>query len=152
MARDLAQWEPRDLVSMQDVMNRFFDRAFEDWFLRPLAPFGLYGDQQLAMDMYETDNSVVVKTAIPGAKAEDIHISVSGDTLTIKAETQEEKKVERESYLLQERRFGSWRRSVTLPGGLDTDRVEAQYSDGILTLKFPKSEETKPKTIKVKAK
>lgn len=151
MARSLVRWEPtRDLISMQDAMDRFFDRAFEDWFFRPLAPFGLSGDASLAVDIYETDDSVVVKTAIPGVKAEDIDVSVSGDTLTVKAETQEE--VNRENYLRRERRFGAYRRSVTLPGGLKTDEVEADYTNGILTLEFPKSEEVKPKAIKVKTK
>lgn len=153
MARSLVRWEPsRDLVSLQDVMDRWFDRAFEDWFFRPLAPFGLVGEGSLAVDMYETDDSVVVKTAIPGVKAKDIDISVTGDTLTIKAETQEEAEVKRENYLRRERRLGAYRRSVTLPGGLKTDKVEADYTDGILTIQFPKSEEVKPKTIKVKTK
>lgn len=153
MARSLVRWEPtRDMVSMQDAMDRFFDRAFEDWFFRPLAPVDLSGDASLAVDIYETDDSVVVKTAIPGVKAEDIDVSVSGDTLTIKAETQEEEEVKRENYLRRERRFGAYRRSVTLPGGLKADEVEADYTNGILTLEFPKSEEVKPKTIKVKTK
>jgi HSP20 family protein len=101
--------------------------------------------------MYETDDNVVVKTAIPGVSADDIEVSVSGDTLTIKAETTEEEEVKRENYLRRERRFGSYCRSVTLPGGLDTGGAEADYTDGILTLTIPKSEEVKPKSIKVKA-
>ena len=74
------------------------------------------------MDMYETDDSVVVKTAIPGVKGEDINISVAGDTLSVKAESKAEEEVKRENYLRRERRYGAYRRSVTLPGGLKTDK------------------------------
>ena len=70
----------------------------------------------------------------------------------IKAETKEEEEVKRENYLRRERRFGSMCRSVTLPGGLEMDKADADYSDGVLTLTFPKAEEVKPKSIKVSTK
>jgi HSP20 family protein len=143
----IVRWEPfRDMASVRDAM----DRMFEEGFFRPPVPFGPWSEGALPIDMYETDESVVVKTGIPGVKAEDIDVSVTGETLTIKAETKEEEKVQRENYLRHERRVGSYCRSVTLPGGLETDRAEADYTDGILTLTFPKAEEIKPKTIQVK--
>jgi HSP20 family protein len=92
----------------------------------------------------------VVKTAIPGVRGEDINISVAGDTLSVKAESKAEEEVKREKYLRRERRYGAYRRSVTLPGGLKTDEAEADFTDGVLTLTFPKAEEVKPKTIKIK--
>jgi HSP20 family protein len=104
------------------------------------------------VDMYETDDSVVVKSAIPGVKADEIDVSITGDTLTVKAETKKEEEVKRENYLRRERRFGSYCRSVTLPGGLEADQAEADYTDGILTLTFPKAEEIKPKSIKITTK
>jgi HSP20 family protein len=145
----IVRWEPlRDVASLRDAM----DRMFEEGWLR--APFGLapWTEGSLSVDMYETDDNVVVKTAIPGVKADDIEVSVTGDTLTVKAETKEEEEVKRENYLRRERRFGSYCRSVTLPGGLKTDEADADYSDGILTLTFPKAEEVKPKSIKVATK
>jgi HSP20 family protein len=145
----IVRWEPfRDMMSLRDAM----DRMFEERFLRPPVPFGNWGEGALAIDMYETDDSVVVKTAIAGVKAEEIDVSITGDTLTVKAETREEEEVKRENYLRRERRYGSSCRSVTLPGGLETDKAEADYTDGILTLTFPKAEEVKPKSIKIKAK
>jgi HSP20 family protein len=102
--------------------------------------------------MYETDDAVVVKTPIAGVKAEEIEVSVTGDTLTIKAEVKEEEEVKRDSYLRRERRYGSCCRSVTLPGGLESEQAEADYTDGVLTLTFPKAEEVKPKSIKVQTK
>lgn len=146
---NIVRWEPlRDMATLRDAM----DRMFEDRMIRPPMPFSPWADGALALDMYETEDKVVVKTAIPGVKAEDIQVSVSGETLTIKAETKEEEEVKRESYLRKERRFGSYCRTVTLPGGLKTDSAVADYTDGILTLSLPKVEEVKPKSIKVTAK
>jgi HSP20 family protein len=145
----IVRWEPfRDVVSLRDAMDRMLDEGF----FRVPVPFGPSAEGSMAVDMYETDDSVIVKTAIPGVKAEDIDVSITGDTLTVKAETKEEEEVKRESYLRRERRYGSYCRSVTLPGGLHADKAEADYSDGILTLTLPKAEEVKPKSIKVTAK
>ncbi|NLF15615.1 MAG: Hsp20/alpha crystallin family protein [Anaerolineaceae bacterium] len=143
----IVRWEPfREITSLRDAM----DRMFEEGFWRPPGPFGGWGEGTLALDMYETEDSVVVKTAIPGMKAEDLDVSVTGNTLTIRAETTEEEEIKRERYLRRERRHGSYARSVTLPNGLQADRAEADYTDGVLTLTFPKTEEVRPKTIKVK--
>ena len=143
----IVRWEPfRDMMAVRDAM----DRMFEERFVRPPLPFGPWSEGALPVDMYETDESVVVKTGIPGADAEEIEVSVTGDTLTIKAETRAEEEVQRENYLRRERRSGSYCRSITLPGGLETEKASADYTDGVLTLSFPKAEEVKPKTIEVK--
>jgi len=143
----IVPWESfRDMESLRDAMERMFEeRSF-----RPPVPF--WGPEALAVDMWETDDNVVVRTAMPGLKPEEIDISVTGDTLTIRAETKAEEEIKRENYLRRERRFGSMRRSIALPSGLETDKTEADYSDGILTLTFPKAEEIKPKSIKVTTK
>jgi HSP20 family protein len=145
----IVRWEPfREMMPLRDAM----ERMFEEGLLRAPVPFGPWGDGTLSVDVYETDENVIVKTAVPGVKVEDIDVSVTGDTLTIKAETKEEEEIKRENYLRRERRFGSVCRSVTLPGGLEMDKGEADYSDGVLTLTFPKMEEVKPKSIKVQTK
>lgn len=147
MAR-IVRWDPfNGLVPLRSAMERMADQG-----LRPPMPFGLWQDSMMSVDMYETDTGVVVKTPIPGVKAEDIQVSVTGDTLTIRAEVKEDQEIKRESYLRQERRYGACCRSVTLPDGLQTDKAEADYTDGVLTLVFPKAEEVKPKTIKVTTK
>jgi HSP20 family protein len=124
---------------------------FEEGVMAPLSLFAPGAEGDLAIDMYETEEAVVIKTAIPGVKAEDIDVSISGDTLTIRGETKEEQEIKRENYLRRERRFGSFSRSVTLPGDLEADEADADYADGILTLRLPKSEEVRAKSIKVKA-
>jgi HSP20 family protein len=144
----IVRWEPfRDMATFRNAM----DRMFEDRFFRPPGPCAPWAESAMAIDIYETADSVVVTSPIPGVKAEEIEVSVSGDTLTIKAEMKEEEEVKREDYLRRERRYGSCCRSVTLPGGLETDKAEADYTDGVLTLTFPKAEEVKPKTIEVRA-
>ncbi len=145
----LTRWEPfSDLVSLREAM----DRLFEESFIHPgrLIRFG--GAEALAIDMYETDNEVVVKTAVPGVAPEDIEITITGDTLSIKGETKTEEEEERRNYIRQERRYGAFSRAVNLPGALQTDKAEAVFEQGVLTLTIPKAEEVKPKAIKVKAK
>jgi HSP20 family protein len=146
----LTRWEPfRDLVSLRDAM----DRLFEDSFVRPsgrmLAPTE---GAALAVDVYETDDDLVVKAALPGIDPDDVDISVTGDTLTIKGETKAEEEVKEENYVYRERRFGAYSRSLTLPVRVKADKAEAEYEDGVLTLRLPKVEEAKPKSIQVKVK
>jgi HSP20 family protein len=147
---NLVRWEPfRDLVSLREAM----DRLFEESFVRPrtgwLAPAGV---EALAIDLYQTDDAVVVKTAIPGVRPEDIDISVTGDTLTIKGEIRAEEEVKEENYVRRELRYGSFSRSLTVPAPVVADKADAEFANGILTLTLPKAEEVKPKAIKVKAK
>nr|MBC7245595.1 Hsp20/alpha crystallin family protein [Chloroflexota bacterium] len=145
----LIKWEPfSDLISLRDAM----DRLFEESFVRMRGLPTLWGAETLALDMYETPDSVVVKTAVPGVKPEDIEITITGDILTIKGETKAEEKVEKANYIRQERRYGAFQRSVQLPGALVSDKAEATFENGVLTLTIPKSEEAKPKTIKVETK
>ena len=149
MSRRMVRWEPfRDMMALREAM----EGMVEEGLVRAPAPFAGWAPGGLAVDMYETDESVVVKTAIPGVDADEIAVSVTGDTLTIRAETKEEAEIERENYLRRERRFGSCCRTVTLPGGLEAEKAEADYTDGVLTLTFPKAEEVKPKSIKITAK
>jgi HSP20 family protein len=147
----LTRWDPfREMMSLRDAM----DRLFEESFVRParwLAP-RLEGVGMLPIDMYETDEAVVLKAPIAGIKPEDMDISVAGDTLTIKGETKAEEEIKRENYYCQERRFGAFSRSVTLPVPVVAEEAEAVFENGVLTLTLPKAEEVKPKAIKVKAK
>ncbi len=147
----LMRWEPsRDLVSLRDMM----DRIFEDAFVTPRGMMMPFGSGELAMDMYETKDDVVVKTALPGVKPEDVDITIMGDTLTIKGETKEEseEKQKEQNYLRRERRYGEFTRTITLPSGLQIDKADASFDNGMLTLRIPKSEQAKPKSIKVQAK
>jgi HSP20 family protein len=107
--------------------------------------------EDLAVDMYETMDEVVVKAALPGVKPEQLDINIAGDVLNIRGESNEETNDEQQDYIRRERRYGSFSRSVTLPSGLQADKADAKFENGMLTLKIPKSEQMKPRTIKVKA-
>ena len=136
------------MVSLERAMERLFDeRSFV-----PYRHFAFGRDEITPIDVYHTDKEFVVKVSLPGVKPEEIDISISGDCLTIKGETKSEEKIEREDYLYQEHRYGTFSRSVALPSELKTDKAEVSFENGILILTIPKSEEVKPKQIKVKAK
>ncbi len=138
-----------DMVTLRQAMDRMFD---SDYF----RPFWLSAESGAnlvpAIDLYETDNEVVVKAIMPGVEANDLDINITGDTLTINGETKSEKEENKENYYYQECRYGTFTRSITLPAGVVTDKSEANLENGILTLTLPKAESVKPKAIKVKAK
>lgn len=147
---NLVRWEPfRDIVTLREAM----DRLFEESVVRPQTGWlTTAGAGALAVDMYETDDAVIVKSAVPGIKPQDLDISIVGDTLTIKGETKSEQEVKEEHYIRRERHSGSFCRSLTVPLPIVADKAEAEFEDGVLTLTLPKAEEVKPKAIKVKAK
>ena len=93
----------------------------------------------------------VVKASLPGVDPNDVEITYTNNTLTIKGEVREEQELEDALYHLRERNFGSFARSITLPAGVEPDKIEANYEAGVLTIRLPKAEEIKPKKIAIKA-
>ena len=139
----------RDLITLRKAMSQFFDENCVQPATGWLAPVGT---GTLAVDMYETDDAIVVKSAIPGIKAEDLGISVTADTLTIKGETQIDEENKEKNYLYRERRYGSFCRALNIPVPVVANKAEAEFENGMLTLTLPKAEEVKPKAIKVEVK
>lgn len=144
---NLIRWEPaREMVTLREAMDRLFDDAFT-------RPFGLTtGIQAPAVDMYQTDDEVVVRATLPGLKADDVQISITGDLLSIKGEFKEKSEAKEKSYHLREQRYGSFERTLGLPTQVLADKAKAEFEDGILTITLPKAEEARPRTITVKAK
>ncbi len=144
----IARWEPfREILTLRDAM----DRLFEESFVRPRAGWlGAAGLGRLDLDIYETKDDLVVKAAVPGVRPEDVDITVTGDTLTIKGETKEETETKKGNYYRKERRYGQFARSVSLPVAVRSDKAEARFKDGVLTLTLPKAEEAKARVIKIK--
>lgn len=132
---------------LQEMIDRFMDRAFLD-----MPFFEGYFEGGVPVDVYQTDDEVVVKATTPGLKPEDINISITGDTLCIRGEVKEEREEEGQQYHIRERREGSFSRSFTLPTRVDADKAKAEFENGVLTLTLPKVEDVKPKTITVKTK
>ena len=147
---NLVRWEPfRDAVSLRDAMNRLFEESV----VQPLTGWPApVRAETLAVDMYETDDAIVVKAAIPGVKSDELDVSITGDTLTIKGETKSEEEIEEGNFIRRERCYGSFCRSLAIPLPVVAGKAEAEFEDGVLTLTLPKAEEVKPKAIKVKAK
>jgi HSP20 family protein len=125
------------------------DQLFEESVVRPRSADAT--PRALAVDMYETEEAVVVKTAVPGADPEDIDISITGDSLTIKGEFKADQEIEEADCICRERAYGAFSRSLTIPVSVEASEAEAEFEDGILTLTLPKAEELKPKAIEVKS-
>jgi len=144
---NLIRWEPmRDMMTLREAMDHLFDEAFT-------RPFSMSGGLQLpTVDMYQTDEEVVIRAALPGMKAEDVQISVTGDVVTVKGEMKEKTDTKEKSYHIREQRYGSFERVLSLPTAVVSDKAKAEFEDGVLVISLPKAEEVKPKTITVKAK
>ena len=147
----IVRWEPfRDLVSLQERMNRLFEDSFrgtgraagdEDW--------ALGGSWAPAVDIFEQGGDIVLKAELPGVDAKDVDIRVENNILTLRGERKLDNEVKRESYHRVERSYGSFSRSFTLPTVVDTDKIKADYRDGVLRVTLPKREEAKPKQITI---
>ena len=144
MRATLTQFQPFRGVSLQDQINRLFnetfDRSSDEASLTPWAP---------AVDIYETEQNLVVKADLPDIKPEELDIRVENNILTIRGERKFEKKVNENNYLRVERSYGSFSRSFSLASTVNTEAIQADYRNGVLTLSIPKREEAKPKQIKV---
>jgi HSP20 family protein len=135
---------------MQNAMDRWFNESLRGW--RPLIEEGTFDANMLALDVHEDDKNFTVVTALPGVKPENIQVKLHDDLLSIEAEIPEQKteKKEDSKVLLQERVYGKFSRRVRLPQPVNSSKVEAAYSDGVLTLTLPKAEEAQPKMIQIK--
>jgi HSP20 family protein len=150
MRRRIVPWGPfPEMMSLREAMDRLLQESFVRTPRRLMEP--ILG-HELAVDVYETDQEVVVRTAVPGARPEDLDITVMGDTLTIKCQTEKDPEVKNEQYIRREMHCGAFSRSVTLPSGLKPDKAEATFEAGVLTMTIPKAEEIQPKIIPVKTK
>lgn len=144
---NLARWEPvREMMTLREAMDRLFDDAFT----RPIGANGV--SSMPAIDLYQTDDEVVVKAALPGLKAEDVQITVTNDVLTLRGEFNWENGQKEATYHIREQRVGSFERSVALPVDVQTDKAQADFQNGVLTITLPKAESVKPRTIQIKAK
>jgi HSP20 family protein len=142
-------WEPyREMITLRQAMDRLLGQSL----VRPLMPWPEIGVVDVPIDMYQTDKDVVVKATLPGVEAEDVQIYISGDILSIKGEHCEEEEINEGDYIHRERRCGTFSRSLPLPGSVDSDKADAVFDKGVLTLTLPKKEEGKPKKIKAKHK
>jgi len=139
------RWEPfRNVNSLQEQFSRLFDTSFpgrsSESDLTTWAP---------AVDIQETENELVLKADLPGIEEKDIDVHIENNTLTIRGERKFEKQVNEDNYLRVERSYGSFSRSFSLPNTINTEAINAEYKNGVLTVQMPKRAESKPKQVKV---
>ncbi len=152
-------WRPRQLRSWRpfrelEEMERLLESPVANWPLR-MTWRRIPGDDTAwapPIDMYEKEDSFIVRAELPGVNKDDVDISMTGDTLTIKGERKAPADVKAEEYQCCEVCYGSFSRSITLPAAVDANKIEASYGDGILELHLPKVKEAKPTKIQIKAK
>jgi HSP20 family protein len=130
-------------ASLRDELDHLFDHSFAPVFRTP----GSFSHWTPALDVFQDKDQFTIVAELPGLKKEDIELSLQDGVLTISGERKQEKKNE-EGYR-NERFFGRFQRSVTLPTGVDGNKVKATYEDGLLKVVLPKAEEAKPKKIDV---
>lgn len=148
-ARELDRW-PSDFFGIQREINRVFDN-----FVRG----GVQADESFmssywtpAVDIAEQENEFIVKMELPGVNKDEVKISLESNILTIKGEKKQEKEEKSKNLHRVERSYGSFQRSFTLPTSVKSEKIDAMFKDGVLSISLPKAEEAKPKQIEVKVK
>ena len=145
----IVKWDPfRNVAALQDRINRIFDESFsrtadldDDISVSAWKP---------TVDIYETDEAIILKAELPGIKKEDVSVEVKDNVLTLKGERAEEKEIKEKNYYRKERAFGTFSRAFNLQHRIQPDKIKARFKDGVLKIEIPKPEEEKPKQITVK--
>ena len=150
MKTGLIRWSPEtDLFRSR--FGRLFDESFND-FLSPLGGTRVSStlDWMPAVDIKETDEALTIFAEIPGLTKENVSITMENSVLTISGERKFEKDVEKENFHRIERVYGSFHRSFSLPANVATEKADASFKDGVLTVTLPKTDEAKPRKIAIK--
>jgi len=153
--KELLKTEPSRAISPFEEM----EKRFEEFFRRPFSLLGpswfpslrLHELEEISptVDIFEEGNDVVVKAELPGLKKEDIDVNITGDKITISGEKKKEEKIEKKDYYRVERSYGSFTRSFSMPTEVQTDQAKANFKDGVLEVRIPKTEEARKKEKKI---
>ncbi len=140
----IQRWDPfKELTSLKSQMDKIFETLLgegEDIKSGSWVP---------PVDIYETENEIVIKAEVPGVALNDIEIKVEDDTLIIRGEKKFERDIEKETYHRAERVYGKFQRSFIIPKSVDKEGIKASLKQGVLTIVLPKKEEVKPKEISI---
>ena len=144
----LVKFSPvRDMFSFRNRINHIFDDVFSP-INRDEVEFAMESWNPV-VDVYDNDDSIVIKAELPGIDKEGIEIDVKDRVLTLKGERSSESEVKDDNYYRRERSFGKFERAFTLPADVDPDKIKADYKDGVLKIDIPKPEEKKPRQITI---
>ena len=144
----IVRWDPlRNVATLQDRINRMFNEAFAS--SKDFEDEVSMSAWRPAVDIFDTDNAIVIKAELPGIKKDNVSIDVKGNVLTIKGERSFDKEIKEENYYRKERSFGKFQRSFTLPEAIKPEAIKANFKNGVLEIEVPKPEEKKPKQISI---
>ena len=154
-SKEVVKAEPAHAISPFEEM----EKRFEEFFRRPFSMLGPswfpairmpeIGEVSAKVDIFEEGNDVVVKAELPGMKKEDLDVNLTDDTITVSGEKKKEEKIEKKDYYRVERSYGSFTRSFRLPKEVQSDKAKANFKDGVLEIRVPKTEEAMKKEKKV---
>ncbi len=144
----LKKWDPfKDLVFLQERMSRIFDEAFS----HSRGGAGLLGGAWFpSVDIYETDDEIILKAELPGIDIKSVSVEVEGNCITLKGERRFEKNLSEENYHRMERFYGAFHRVFTLPYAVDSGGIKASLKDGVLKITVPKHRAEATSSVKVK--
>jgi HSP20 family protein len=143
----IIRWDPfRDLMTLREKMNRLFEETF---ITRGEEKELVSGSWTPSVDIFETENTLVLSAEVPGIEENDIEIKIENNTLTLHGERKFEKETKEENFHRIERAYGSFHRSFTLPNYIDQDKIKAEHENGVLKITMPKKKEMKPRKVKV---
>jgi len=146
--RELGTTNMPTLARMRDEMDRVFDRFLRDPFEAMWRPERM--SWMPALDVTDTENEIVIKAEVPGMAAKDVNVTLTGNRLTLSGEKEDTKEEKRQGCYINERNFGSFQRIIELPEGVDPEKINAEQTDGVLTVKIGKLKAVKPKHVQVK--
>ena len=140
----------RELESPMVQFHRQMNRLMNDFF-RSFEPTQARGDWTPSVDISETEAELVVKAEVPGLSKDDLNVTVAGNLLTIRGEKKDERKEARGTWTMVERRYGRFERAIPLPSSVDTEKAQAEFKNGVVTITLPKTEEARGRRIPIKA-
>ena len=143
----LTRWDPyREMMSMRRAMDRLIENTLGDNWGEGTSEWGL------PLDVIENEEAFLIKASVPGIQPDNLEVTFNKGVLSIHGEIKDESEKQEGQYHLRERRFGSFSRSISLPVTVKSEDIQADFHDGILTLRLPKAEEVKPKRIQIQSK
>ena len=143
----LDRWDPfREMMTLREAMDRFLQQGAMS---RPGQLLSSMRPDAIPLDVVERDDAFLVKAAIPGVKPEDVEVVVQGDRVTVRAQCRSEEERHGDNWLMREHRSGNLQRTIALPAAVSSDTAEARIDNGVLTLRLPKAQESRPRRINV---
>ena len=146
----LIPWEPRELKNLRNMFDDFFDFGIIPQSRSARTRWLEGGDWSPLVDIIDEKDKIIAKAELPGVNKEDIKVTFSDNTLTIRGERKKEQETKKENYYCCERVHGSYSRTISLPVDIDREKIKSSFKNGVLEIVLPKAKESKPKEIEIK--